>query len=319
MAHCAPGVAAPGTEGGPAEHTKGAKPSRNYSTDSLEQKIRCLEKQRQELLDVNQQWDQQFRSMKGLYERKVAELKTKLETTERFLGTLGTERPPSLRDSDRPRDLAQEQPQREEKGQENLREELHELKKENKLLKEKNALVDRKREHYECEIRRLNKALQDALKIECSSFPEDGLRKPERECSCEELRMEMEVLKQQVKIYEEDFRRERSDRERLNQEKEELQKVNEISQSQLNRLKSKIKACQMEKEKVEKQLKQVYFPTCCCGSGCQPLDPCCPPGPMATQGLEKHPPDSQWHAPDPFPPAVQHQANGLSSERKVLK
>lgn len=43
------------------------------------------------------------------------------------------------------------------KGKESLSEELHELKKENQLLKEKNALVNRKKERYECEIKRLNK------------------------------------------------------------------------------------------------------------------------------------------------------------------
>lgn len=44
-----------------------------------------------------------------------------------------------------------------QKEKESLNEELYELKKENKLLKETNALVNRKKEHYECEIKRLNK------------------------------------------------------------------------------------------------------------------------------------------------------------------
>lgn len=42
-------------------------------------------------------------------------------------------------------------------------------------------------------------ALQDALKLECSSSPEDPLGKSEMECSHEEMRTEMEVLKQQVR------------------------------------------------------------------------------------------------------------------------
>lgn len=46
-----------------------------------------------------------------------------------------------------------------QKEKESLHEELHELKKENKFLKEKNALVNKKKEHYECEIKRLNKVL----------------------------------------------------------------------------------------------------------------------------------------------------------------
>ncbi|XP_045058712.2 TNFAIP3-interacting protein 3 [Desmodus rotundus] len=275
---------------GPTGRTECANSSRGKSsTNSLERKIRCLEKQRKELLEVNQQWDQQFRSMKELYERKVAELKMKLETTERPLSTLEKERPPSRRDSDRPRDVAQEQQQRAQKEKESPDEELQELKRENKLLREKNAAVNRKKELYECEIKRLNKTLQDALKIEGAFFPEDSLVESEKERSLEELRTEMEVLKQQVQIYEEDFNRERSDRERLNQEKEELQQINQTCQSQLSKLKSKLKACQMEKEKLEKQLKQVYLPTCRCGFGVHLWDPCTPAGPEDAQDLERHP------------------------------
>lgn len=44
----------------------------------------------------------------------------------------------------------------------------------------------------------------------------------------------------QVRIYEEDFKRERSDRERLSQEKEALQQASQASQAQLSRLKSKV-------------------------------------------------------------------------------
>nr|XP_036856867.1 TNFAIP3-interacting protein 3 isoform X2 [Manis javanica] len=272
MAHCIQGTITSAAERS-TEQAEGAQSSsRKNLTDSLEQKIKCLEKQRKELLEVNQQWDQHFRSMKESYERK--------------------------------------------KEKENLNKELHELKKENKLLKEKNALSNRKKEHYECEIKRLNKALQDALKIECSSFPENCSGKFEMECSHEQMRTEMEVLKQQVQIYEEDFQKERSDRERLNQEKEELQQINQMSQSQLNKLNSQIKTCQMEKEKLEKQLKQMYFPTCNCDLGFL-QDPHVPAGPGTVQDLQKHPPDCQWYAPDQFPPDVQHKANGFSSEKKI--
>ncbi|XP_076996283.1 TNFAIP3-interacting protein 3 isoform X2 [Tamandua tetradactyla] len=209
-----------------------------------------------ELLEVNQQWDYQFRSMKELYEGKVAELRRDLHAAQRLVSLRAGQRHPS---PDQLRPL--------QKETENLNEELHELKKENKLLKEKNALANKKNEHYECEIKRLNKALQDALKIECPSLSTDLLGTSEMKCSHEEMRTEMEVLKHQVQIYEEDFKKERSDRERLSQEKEELQQVNQTSQSQLNRLNSQIKACQMEKEKLEKQLKQMHFPTCHCDVG----------------------------------------------------
>ncbi|XP_027958093.1 TNFAIP3-interacting protein 3 [Eumetopias jubatus] len=317
-AHFVQGTTRMSAAEGSTEHAEcDQSSSRKNFTNSLEQKIRCLEKQRKELLEVNQQWDQQFRSMKELYERKVAELKTKLDAAERFLSTQEKERQQSRRESDRLRDLTREQLQRQEKEKESLNEELHELKKENKYLKEKNALVNKKKERYECEIKRLNKALQDALKIECSSFPEDRLGESEMECRHEEMQTEMEVLKQQVQIYEEDFKKERSDRERLNQEKEELQQINQTSQSQLNRLNSQIKACQLEKEKLEKQLKQMLFPMCNCGLNSHLRNLRAPAGPGAAQDQQKLPPDYQWYAPDQFPPDVQHKANGFSSEKKA--
>jgi chromosome segregation ATPase len=254
--------------------------------------------------------------MKELYERKVAELKTKLAVAERVLGTLETE-PQSRRERAGQHDLTRGPPPREEKEKECLNEELEELKKENKLLKEKNILATKKKEHYECEIKRLNKVLQDVLKIESSSFSEDCSGQGKVECNHAEMRTEMEVLKHQVQIYEEDFRKERSDRERLNQEKEELQQINQTSQSQLNRLSSQIKSCQMEKEKLEKQLKQMHFPTCKCSLVFHMRDPWVPTGTGAAQDPQEHPPDYQWYALDQLPPDVQHKANDFSSEQKV--
>ncbi|XP_027986048.2 TNFAIP3-interacting protein 3 [Eptesicus fuscus] len=302
---------------GATEPAECANPSRGKnSTNSLERKIRCLEKQRKELLEVNRQWDQQFRSMKELYARKLAELQMKLESTEKFLSGLEQGRPASPRASAGPADLAQEQQQREEKEKQALSQELHALRKENKLLKENNAVMSRRREHYECEIKRLNKALREALKVECAPLPEGRLAGPEPGCGHEEMRTEMEVLRQQVQIYEEDFKRERSDRERLSQEKEELRQVNRTSQSQLNQLKSKIEACQVEKERLEKQLEQMRIPPCRCGLGLHLPEAGAPAGPGAVQDLPRLPPDRQWCAPGRLPPDAQRAAHGFSSEKK---
>ncbi|XP_077878297.1 TNFAIP3-interacting protein 3 isoform X1 [Ictidomys tridecemlineatus] len=274
-----------------ADQAESAQSSRRKNlTDPLEQKIRCLEKQRKELLQVNQQWDQQFRNMKELYERKVAELRTRLRAAEGALGELECQRR-SQSAGGAPRG-----PRREEE-RETLNEELQELKKENKLLKEKNALAMKKKEHYECEIQRLNKALQDALKIEGASSPGDRRGMCPVECSHVATRTEVEVLKQQVQIYEEDFRRERSDRERLSREKEELQRAHQASRAQLARLGSQIKVCQMEKEKLEKQLKQMQFPACTCGLAVHLRDPGVPAGPGATQDQWEHPVSSQKRSP----------------------
>ncbi|XP_047423534.1 TNFAIP3-interacting protein 3 isoform X2 [Sciurus carolinensis] len=250
MAHSAQGTSGMSAVHSSAERAECAQSSRRKNlTDPLEQKIRCLEKQRKELLEVNQQWDQQFRSMKELYERKVTELRTKLSAAEGALGALKCERLRSQSSGGAARD-----PRREEE-RENRNEELQELKKENKFLKETNALALKKKEHYEREIRRLNEALQDVLKIPSAPPWEDCCGKCTGH-SHAAMRTEVEVLRQQVQIYEEDFRKERSDRERLNREKEELRRVHQASQAQLTRLSSQIKVCQMEKEKLEKQLKQ---------------------------------------------------------------
>ncbi|XP_048667931.1 TNFAIP3-interacting protein 3 isoform X3 [Marmota marmota marmota] len=265
-----------------------------------------------ELLQVNQQWDEQFRSMKELYERKVAELRTRLRAAEGALGELECERRSQSAGG------AARGPRLEEE-RETLNEELQELKKENKLLKEKNALAMKKKEHYECEIQRLNKALQDVLKIEGASSPGDRRGMCPVECSHAATRTEVEVLKQQVQIYEEDFRKERSDRERLSREKEELRRAHQASRAQLTRLSSQIKVCQMEKEKLEKQLKQIHFPACTCGLAFHLRDPGVPAGPRTTQDQWEHPPGPPRCALDLLPPDGQHNDNGLSSEKKPPK
>ncbi|KAL8206980.1 UNVERIFIED_CONTAM: hypothetical protein K2H54_038346 [Gekko kuhli] len=60
----------------------------------------------------------------------------------------------------------------------------------------------------------------------------------------------------EVQIYEEDFKKERSDRERLNEEKEALQRINKRMQSQLKKLNFQIKGFQEETELLQKQVKQ---------------------------------------------------------------
>ncbi|NXU87057.1 TNIP3 protein, partial [Xiphorhynchus elegans] len=186
-----------------------------------------------------------------------------------------------------------------------LSEALHEVREENKLLKQKNASMVRKKEHYEGEISRLNKALLDVLKKNSPVLgtpPEKGDRN-----SIEEMRTQLEVLKQQVQIYEEDFRKERSDRERLNEEKEALQKVNERLQSQLNKLNSQRPSCPAP-----------LFLTPCvnygrCGMVLHYQDPRVHPAPCRAHEHQQHLPDYQWYVPDQFPPDVQHKANGKTA------
>ncbi|KFP63344.1 TNFAIP3-interacting protein 3, partial [Cariama cristata] len=210
---------------------------KTISASSLEQQILSLERQKRELLEVNKQWDRQFRSMKQLYEKQLAEMKAKLDVSEKRVGELEEERHRQHPEDERLRALGRDRPLQETKETKVLSEALHEMKEENKLLKQKNASMIRKKEHYESEISRLNKALLDVLKKQHSPVLGTLSEKGDRN-SPEDMRTQLEVLRQQVQIYEEDFRKERSDRERLNEEKEALQKINERLQSQLNKLNS---------------------------------------------------------------------------------
>ncbi|KFV81253.1 TNFAIP3-interacting protein 3, partial [Struthio camelus australis] len=228
---------------------------KTISADSVEQQILSLERQRRELLEVNKQWDHQFRRMKQHYEKKLAEMKAKLDMSQRRVSELEEERYRNHPENERLRVLGRDGPLQETKDIKVLTDALHEIKEENKLLKEKNASMIRRKEHYECEISRLNKALLGILKKQHSSVLENPSEKSGRS-SLEDMQTQLEVLRQQVQIYEEDFRKERSDRERLNEEKEALQKINESLQSQLSKRHSQIETCVKEKEQLERQLQQ---------------------------------------------------------------
>ncbi|NXP12790.1 TNIP3 protein, partial [Thinocorus orbignyianus] len=272
-----------------------------------------------QLLEVNKQWDHQFRRMKQLYEKQLAEMKAKLDMSERRVGELEEESHRQHPEDERLRALGRETPLQEAKGTKVLREALQEVKEENKLLKQQNASMIRKKEHYECEISRLNKALLDVLKKQRSPVlgtpPENSDRN-----SLEDMRTQLEVLKQQVQIYEEDFRKERSDRERLNEEKEALQKINERLQSQLNKLNSQVRA----KKKLPLPAHRPIYPPplflspCVgsCGLVLHYQDPRLHPAPRRTHEQQQqlsNAPDYQWYVPDQFPPDVQQKANGKTT------
>ncbi|NXV00038.1 TNIP3 protein, partial [Cettia cetti] len=202
------------------------------------------------------------------------------------------------------------------KDTEVLSEAFHEMKEENRLLKQKNASMTRKNEHYESEISRLNKALLDVLKKQHSPLVGTPPGKGDRN-STEEMRTQLEVLKQQVQIYEEDFRKERSDRERLNEEKEALQKINERLQSQLSRLSSQTKDLPVQPERPSYPAPLLLSP-CANYGGCGMVlhypDPWVHPVPRRAQKQQEQPlPDCQWYVPDQLPPDVQHKANGKTT------
>uniref|UniRef100_U3K115 TNFAIP3 interacting protein 3 n=1 Tax=Ficedula albicollis TaxID=59894 RepID=U3K115_FICAL len=285
------------------------KPS---SSNSLEQQILALERQRRELLEVNKQWDHQFRSMKQLYEKQLAEMKAKLDVSERRVSELQQERHRQHPEEQRWQAQGRERLLQEKKDTEVLSEALHEMKEENRLLKQKNASMTRKKEHYESEICRLNKALLDALKKQHLPVVGTPLGKGDRN-SIEEMRTQLEVLKQQVQIYEEDFKKERSDRERLNEQKEALQKINERLQSQLSKLNSQTKDQPVQPERPSYPA-PLFLSPCVNYGGCGMVLHCPDPRvhPVPHRAQQQRSPDYQWYVPDQLPPDVQHKANDSS-------
>ncbi|NXY78676.1 TNIP1 protein, partial [Glareola pratincola] len=238
--------------------------------EAKEKKVKILEHQRRELLEVNKQWDQHFRATKQKYEQKVTDLHQELAEARRALTELESEREQKQRDFDRKLLLAKSRIETEEASptgraeKERLAMEVRDLQQRMRFLQEQLAPVTRQREYQEKEIQRLNKALEEALNVQASPPPifastmETAGKVPQQE-----LLTQNELLKQQVKIFEEDFQRERSDRERMNEEKEELKQQLEKLQKQLvlsnNQLRASKDDCQREKEekeKLKKMLKQ---------------------------------------------------------------
>ncbi|XP_043456629.1 TNFAIP3-interacting protein 1 isoform X1 [Prionailurus bengalensis] len=226
---------------------------------AAEKKVKMLEQQRTELLEVNKQWDQHFRSMKQQYEQKITELRQKLADLQKQVTDLEAEREQKQRDFDRKLLLAKSKIEMEETDKEQLTAEAKELRQKVKYLQDQLSPLTRQREYQEKEIQRLNKALEEALSIQASpSSPPAAFGGPEGAGGLlrrQELVTQNELLKQQVKIFEEDFQRERSDRERMNEEKEELKKQVEKLQAQVTLSNAQLKAFKDE-EKTKEALKQ---------------------------------------------------------------
>ncbi|XP_068018206.1 TNFAIP3-interacting protein 1 isoform X3 [Melanerpes formicivorus] len=213
--------------------------------------------EQQQLLEVNKQWDQHFRAMKQKYEQKLTDLHQELAEARRALTELEAEREQKQRDFDRKLLLAKSRIETEEAEKERLAMEVRDLQQRMRFLQEQLAPVTRQREYQEKEIQRLNKALEEALNVQASPPPIfANAMEPVGNMPQQELLTQNELLKQQVKIFEEDFQRERSDRERMNEEKEELKQQLEKLQKQLvlsnNQLRASKDDCQREKEEKEK-------------------------------------------------------------------
>ncbi|MEE6478423.1 hypothetical protein FKM82_011847 [Ascaphus truei] len=239
------------------------KPAGKDPSVSLLKKVKVLEHQRTELLEVNKQWDQQFRSMKLQYEEKITSLRQKLSQALKSESEQEAERDRKQRDFDRKLLLARDKIENKESQIQKLESEMRELKQKSKFVQDQLGSISKQREYQEREISRLNKALEEALKMQ-GAAP----RSPSFTTSAEdtgssrhqELMTQNDILKQQVQIFEEDFQKERRDRERMNEEKEELKKQTTQLQVQLSQINTQLHSCQedlqREKEHTREALRQ---------------------------------------------------------------
>ncbi|XP_016140587.1 TNFAIP3-interacting protein 1-like isoform X3 [Sinocyclocheilus grahami] len=283
-------------------------PSKTCDPEVYEKKIKLLEKQRKDVLEVNKQWDIQWNSMKTQFEQKITDLRQRLADSQKAVLELEAERELRQRDYDKKLLLAKSKIDNVQGEKECLTSETCELKQKVRYLQDQLLPLTKQREYQEKEIQRLNRALEEALNLHSPSSTQPGMNLGEGVANLrqQELHTQIAVLKEQVKIFEEDFRKERSDRERMNEEKEDLRRQVERLQGQLTNLtnqlhqaqnecqreraeRCKLERLQMQHKQEGQQERRTSDPTS--GSANGPMSPpyCGPFVQVGHQGLEGWP------------------------------
>ncbi|XP_056294755.1 TNFAIP3-interacting protein 1 isoform X2 [Pseudoliparis swirei] len=225
--------------------------SRPCDVEVYEKKIKLLEKQRKDVLEVNKQWDVQWTSMKAQFEQKITDLRQRLAESQKTVVELEAEREQRQRDYDKKLLLAKSKIENVQGEKECLNSETTELKQKIRYLQDQLLPLSKQREYQEKEIQRLNRALEEALNLHTPSASQQPpgqstFADAANNLKKQELLTQIAVLKEQVKIFEEDFRKERSDRERMNEEKEDLRRQVERLQGQITNLTNQLHQAQNE-------------------------------------------------------------------------
>uniref|UniRef100_A0A8C7JU55 TNFAIP3-interacting protein 1 n=1 Tax=Oncorhynchus kisutch TaxID=8019 RepID=A0A8C7JU55_ONCKI len=235
-------------------------PAKPCDPEAYEKKIKLLEKQRKDVLDVNKQWDAQWNSMKSQFEQKITDLRQRLADSQKAVQELEAEREQRQRDYDKKLLLAKSKIENVQGEKECLNSETTELKQKIRYLQDQLLPLSKQREYQEKEIQRLNRALEKALNL----HPPPSSQQPPGQGTSgnhddmpsnlrQELLTQITVLKEQVKIFEEDFRKERSDRERMNEEKEDLRRQVERLQGQVTNLTNQAQRERCKLERLQMQ------------------------------------------------------------------
>uniref|UniRef100_A0A3Q2E571 TNFAIP3-interacting protein 1 n=1 Tax=Cyprinodon variegatus TaxID=28743 RepID=A0A3Q2E571_CYPVA len=231
----------PQKSGKSAERT----PAKACDIEVYEKKIKLLEKQRKDVLEVNKQWDIQWNAMKSQFEQKITDLRQRLAESQKTVLELEAEREQRQRDYDKKLLLAKSKIENVQGEKECLNSETAELKQKVRYLQDQLLPLSKQREYQEKEIQRLNRALEEALNLHSPSSSQQppgqaNFADAANNLKKQELLTQIAVLKEQVKIFEEDFRKERSDRERMNEEKEDLRRQVERLQGQITNVTNQV-------------------------------------------------------------------------------
>ncbi|XP_067343114.1 TNFAIP3-interacting protein 1-like [Channa argus] len=173
--------------------------------------ILILEQQRKELLSINEKWAKEYRTMVQYYKEKVRDLKALMQQNHsHFEHGMCKETEIHHTRKLKFNTLKDKEIKWTGDGDGNASSELLRAEEEAKELRLQNRALTRREQHQREEIKRLNKALDEALQ---SARPLGA--------SSETLQ---DLWKHQAEIYKEDFLKERKDREKLKDKYLELKK-----------------------------------------------------------------------------------------------
>ncbi|XP_078659325.1 uncharacterized protein LOC144904332 isoform X1 [Branchiostoma floridae x Branchiostoma belcheri] len=285
---------------------------KQHSTDKemseLKNKVEELQRQKKEIIDVNKQWDVQYRSMKGSLEEK-------LEEAHRQVAEYRGQEDKRQRDIDKMLLSAKKRIDSEQEARERAVQDLHQEKQRGDTLSARVTLLEnqitdmmRQRGNLEAEIRRLNGALGEAPSMSIrtptyqaaerqQSAPRQQSQPPSHNTqSSLDTQTEIEVLRAQVATYREDFETERGDRERIQGEKETLRDEMVALRLQVDYLSQQLRVYEedfnrerRQKERLQRELRRRPM----AGEDPAPYSP----GPRQEEYVQ--PPPAQYYPPPP--------------------
>ncbi|XP_029385118.1 TNFAIP3-interacting protein 3-like [Echeneis naucrates] len=190
----------------------------------MKAQILVMEEQRQELLSINEKWAREYRTMAQYYKEKVQHLKALLRQNHTFFEESEEEETPVTYNKLKFKTLQDEDSKRSDDA--DGRSKLLKLEKEAEDLRARNVTLTRRGQQQHEEIKRLNKALEEA-----------HMTTQPLEMSSETLQ---DLWKHQAQIYKEDFLTERKDREKLKDKYLELENKFRRVRGELHVLKSQV-------------------------------------------------------------------------------